>query len=447
MIEVFLSACGNWLSDGYFCDIRYIAEAREDGHVLLAASVLLNPLPPPQDVNLQLEVAAFVFGQAQLGPVAKQELLATLADATKGTLSVHGKRLMLERDGELHGHAPLNQREAWFSPLHFQLIGKEPLGIGERLATIDTMLRAETPPFDGLTDLANWLALPVPQSGHLSTLSIAVNPPVDLLIDRSHLSGDRLTLALLAHPTCDISKVRLAVRAVPGQGLRGRFQIADSITWGDAQASPREGTVVALCPNTDSALAMLMVGSDTVRRQWFVDPAKAANRRLIAVQHFDRELRMVKQGLFESSDSARFETSVAALLFLLGFAPAVQVETDSPDLIVATPGGQFAVVECTTRIADVIAKVGKLVDRRGALSKAFHASGHSSELAAALVCRLPRDQIAVHSSVIRSAGVILVAAEELNEALIRARFHPNADELLAQARQALVTDASTGGQV
>lgn len=182
---------------------------------------------------------------------------------------------------------------------------------------------------------------------------------------------------------------------------------------------------------------MLMIGPDTVRRHWFLDPNKAANHRLVAVQEFDKDLRMIKQGLFDVPDGAKFEKAVAALGFLLGFAPMMQLETDSPDLVLATPRGRLAIVECTTRVADVVAKVGKLVARRGALARSLQASSYPSDLAVALVCRLPREQIVAHSDFIQSSGVILVAAEELNEALTRVRFRSDPDLMLSQAQQDL----------
>ena len=153
---------------------------------------------------------------------------------------------------------------------------------------------------------------------------------------------------------------------------------------------------------------------------------------------------MVKEVVLETSDSKRFEQGIAVLLFVLGFSPSVQIETDAPDLIVTTPIGKLVIVECTTRTADFAAKVGKLVDRRGALTKYLTKSGHPADIAAVLICRLPRDQIAVHEAELRSANVILLAREDLEKGLNRVRFFTDPDRMLDDALAALTKPAFPG---
>ena len=184
---------------------------------------------------------------------------------------------------------------------------------------------------------------------------------------------------------------------------------------------------------------MLMVGDSVVQRHWFPDPVKARNRRLLAVRHFDSELRMLRAAVLDTTDSDQFEQGIASLLFLLGFAPVVQIEKDSPDIVVATPGGQLGIVECTTRIADFSMKLGKLVDRRGALAKAMDGAGHPSDIVAVLVCRLPKDQIASVKDELRAQRVRLIAKEELVTALEYVLHPPDPDELVSQLRKELDT--------
>lgn len=183
----------------------------------------------------------------------------------------------------------------------------------------------------------------------------------------------------------------------------------------------------------DDVLVMLQIEESNVRRQWFIDPARARNNRLLAVQHFDKELRMLKHAVLESADPTKFEHGVAGLLFLLGFTPSVQLETDAPDLVVTTPGGKLVIVECTTRIADFASKIGKLVDRRGSLSKYLSANGHPATLVAVLVCRLPRDQIAALADEPRAHNVILLAGEDIQGGLDRVRSPTDPDAMLETA--------------
>lgn len=90
-----------------------------------------------------------------------------------------------------------------------------------------------------------------------------------------------------------------------------------------------------------------------------------------------------------------------------------------------------------TRIADFSAKLGKLVDRRGALSKAMSGAGHPPEVIGVLVCRQPRDQIAIDKTDLHSKKIRLVAREELVTGLEYALHPPDPDELIVRLRKEL----------
>src|SRR5690606_14745229 len=107
-----------------------------------------------------------------------------------------------------------------------------------------------------------------------------------------------------------------------------------------------------------------------------------------ATQVFDKDIRMVRQAVLDSTDSARFELGVSTLLFLLGFSSAVQLETNSPDIIATTPGGRVVLIECTLRVADFSSKLGKLVDRHRMLLKTFEEGNHYAEVYGVLICSL-----------------------------------------------------------
>jgi hypothetical protein len=194
----------------------------------------------------------------------------------------------------------------------------------ESLSTIDNDLRISTPPFDGLSDLSVWLGLDTAamQNGGSPAIVIRVRPPIDLITDRCELRDDRLTLVMHAHPSFDTSQIRVAIRGVPSDmGLGGRQQIAERIEWGPISNNRREGRAHIETPNCDSVLAILMSGASTIRRHWTLDPNKAGNSRYMAINHFDRDLRKIRNAILETLESSKFEQGVAALLFLLGYSP------------------------------------------------------------------------------------------------------------------------------
>lgn len=436
LVEAFLRSAGDWLCDGYALDTRYVAATTSSGPEIFSASLLLNPLPPQRrDLGFRIAGSRFLIGQTQVPSARKASLVDILTQAVSGEIRVADQKMRLLPEPALDFYSEMSFRDRWFSELHLQVLGaRRPQPSSFELATADNELRLASPPFDGVTDACNWLGLTAPGStANPNTINIRVGPPVDLIFDECRLAADRLRLTLHAHPKFDVSRVHLAVRAAPGSGLLGRQQIAGDIAWFRARNGRRPGVVEIVLPQADSALAMLMIETSTVRRQWFIDPAKARNNRYLAVQHFDRELRMVRQAVLESSDSAKFEHGVAALLFLLGFTASVQLETDAPDLVVTTPGGKLTIVECTVRTSDIAAKIGKLVDRRGSLSKYLAASGHPAEVIAVLVCRLPLDQLPAQALEASQNRVVLLTNENLLAAFDRVRSPEDPDEVLAGA--------------
>lgn len=436
LAEAFLRSSGDWLCDGYALDTRYVAATTSSGPEIISASLRLNPLPPQRrDLGFRISGSRFLIGQTQILSARKASLVDILTQAVSGEIRVAGQTMRLLPERVFDFNSEMSFRDRWFSELHLQVLGaRSPQPSSFELASADDELRLASPPFDGVTDACNWLGLTAPGStANPNTINIRVGPPVDLIFDECWLAADRLKLTFHAHPKFDVSRVRLAVRAAPDDGLLGRQQIASNIAWQRARDGRRPGVVEIALSKSDSALAMLMIESSTVRRQWFIDPAKARNNRYLAVQHFDKELRMVRQAVLESPDSGKFEHGVAALLFLLGFTASVQLETDAPDLVVTTPGGKLTIVECTIRTSDIAKKLGKLVDRRVSLSKYLAASGHPAEVNAVLVCRSPLDQLPAQALEASQNRVILLTNEDLLAAFDRVRSPGDADEVLAGA--------------
>jgi hypothetical protein len=432
----FMEAAREWVCEGYSLDLRYLAGSLEAGYPIWDAVIRLNPLPANSDLQFQLDTGDLSGGHIQSSGDSLERLLDVVQTATLGRIQARERTLTLARNRSYEFSSEMNIRERWFYELHLQVAGNVPPPHID-MSEADNSLRAATPPFDGVADLATWLGFPAPQEGapHGPRITIRIGPPCDLIFDKCTFKDGRLHLVLHAHPKFDTTRITLAIRTFPNNALDGRRQIASSITWGAAEPNHREGVVDVTLSNADSVLAMLMIGPSTVRRQWFLDPTKAHNLRVSAIQYFDSDLRMIRQALLDLTDASKFERAVAALLFIQGFSPCIQLENDAPDLIVSTPIGRLVLVECTIRVADFASKMGKLVDRRAALAKHLKASGHLSDVAALLACRLPRDQIAAHQSELRAHNIILISGENLVSWLEQARFVSDPDKLLETLQQ------------
>ena len=430
MIDAFLFAADAWLCNGYWVDIRYVAERGPAGVSLWQASILLSPVPPNIDSNFQIATPRLVAGQVQRLVRRRTEVLGLLRDATGGRIDIHDHQLRIR---VADYSSEMSSRDSWYSTLHLSMISDHAvIPLSNDLAEVDNALRMHELPFDGLVDLCGWLGLQAPGAGAASQIHLRVLPPCDLIFQTSSLKENTFRFTLHAHPTFDTSRVDVAIRVAPGQGLAARRQVADQVHWRRPRNGLRVGVAEVEVTDADSVLAMLMIGGTNVRRQWFSDPDKARNIRLLTMQHFDKDLRMVRSAVFDAPDSAKFERGVAALLFLLGFTPAIPLETDSPDIVAATPGGRVVIVECTTRIADFASKIGKLVDRRTSMARTLTANRHLNPVSAALVCRIPREQIANQELALRH-GVILIASEELANAFQRIFVPGDPDAWLTEA--------------
>lgn len=416
-------------------DTRFIARRVGQTWELVEASVALWPLPHGQDNSFSVVTSELLAGQVQTFPVTRLEAIAAIQDATKGQLEVGGEILAFADQGDVDLYSEMTQRDRWFCPLHLRVSGRRTAAPSPaNIAALDAALRRSARPFDGIADLAGWLGLSADFSGaRAPALTITVAPPIDLVFNQTTLVANKLSVTLHAHPGLDVNRITFAVRAAPGDGLAGRKQLADQVVWSDPEELMRVGKASVSLPSADSVLTMLSLGDETIRRQWILDSQKARNSRYISVNQFDSELRMVRHALFENPDGRKFEQGVSTLLHIMGFSAAMPLETDSPDIVVATPAGRIVVVECTTRLADFASKSGRLIERRAALSRSLAGMNLPSQVTAVLVCRLRREEVAVSEEDLRDRKILLVTAEHIESGLLRSRFVVDTDELLQKA--------------
>lgn len=444
--DAFLSAAYEWICDDYFLDIRYIATPSADSPTLISAAIGLYPMQTKIDNSFCVHTPNIWVGQIQRYPLKKSEIEQILRAAIDGSIAISDMSLRLGGNPPFDYYSEMTNTNRWFSELHLQVSGGAiSMPSPQSRLDMDNVLRAAEPPFDGIQDAVNWLHIDAAAlNGGRPVITVRVWPPVDLVFERSNLLEDELSLEFHAHPSFNTERMNLAIRGEPSSDLSSRKQLAQSITWQGVADGKRVGTLQTSLPNADSALTMLLIGESTVRRQWFVDATKARNRRWMVTQHFDSDLQKLRNAVLTPVESRKFEQGIASLLFLLGFSPVVPIETDAPDLIVTTPRGQLVIVECTTKIADFSSKVGKLVDRRGSLSKALSSARHPSDILAVLICALERDQIAKSKEELQEQKVLLLTREDLVASFDRVRHQTDPDTIVTAAFERVNSNVQRG---
>lgn len=438
-IEFFLSVAKTWICDDYSLDVRYIAGGKNNKNVLWDATIHIAPLPRKDDNSMKLNSENFSVGQIQKMSLSKRSLMAFLRQAVEGKISIQRKSLHLVGETGFDYYSDVYKRNSWYANAHLQVIGsiRAAPSVFDLIA-FDDFLRRSEPSFDGFDDLGIWLGLSVPGANHQPpTITISIAPPIAIDLDASKLVANHLSLVLTAHEGLNVSNMTLSIRTVPGTGgLNGRRLLNEEIAWNKGEEKTRTGRVEVALQAADSVLVMITIGENTVQRQWILDQSKARNTRFLAMQHFDKDLKMMKRYLLESAngkESARFEESVAALLFLMGFTAALPLETDAPDLIVTTPSGRIVLIECTVKVADVNTKVGKLVDRRESLARTLESSGHQTKVIAILVCGMSSQNMALGTIDLRALNIVAITKEDLKSAVEQLWFPGDPDQLLDKA--------------
>ena len=443
----FLESAAAWVCDSYSLDIRYLASKDHTGTHLLDALLIATPSSPiKEDHELELDIGSTLAGRRVMTDLSRTKLLEVLTSATTGQVCVNGLTLKLDSNKALDFYAEPHTGETWLANLHLHVVGEaHPQQSVFQSTNTNRQLRTATHPFDGIDDLCSWLNLADTRpSGKACGINLRVLPPIDVFPEKDNLEANLFHLRLEAHFKVATKNVGLAIREFPGKGIATRQQIAASIKWERPKNRRRIGTLQINLQNADSVLMMLSVNGLTVRRHWFVDQSKAINVRYVAMQLFDRELKYLRQcvlldpGEVSKNDSARFEKGISALFFLLGFAPGGQLETDAPDLILMSPSGRVALVECTVKISDFRSKLEKIAARRRELIQKLEATGHNLGVDAFLVCGAQKAQISLDQKHLTDCEVTLLTREDIEQAFYRLRNPVSPDDLLQEANKKLI---------
>lgn len=426
--EEFIHAASAWVLDNTSLVIRYLILRGRFGIMQLRGlTITAGPVPTDRSLCFSVESEDILAGFSTTDEMSKADIIKVLRDASEGVFYIGEDRYYFP-DGQLTHFSEPEDDDRWEYDLTLMAELRNSSQHGVDTPRLDRVLRTLPLPFDGLSELISQLGLSYsPKSLIAASAELRIKPPLDCLIPETYLSDDRLTLTLASHKSVDISSLCVALRPFPGEGIHSREQIASQLEWNPRNTYTNFGKAIISVAHADAVLVMVSFAGKTVRRQWFNDPVKARNLRTVASRNFDPDLKQLKKALLSDNDSPRFELAFSSLIFLLGMSPAIQVETESPDIIAMTPAGRLVIVECTLKTSDFRTKLGKLVDRQKSLKQLMARSNHFVTLHAVLVCRTPREQIMVDNAELQLHGVLLIAQEELVTLLGQVNFANDPD--------------------
>jgi hypothetical protein len=314
-----------------------------------------------------------------------------------------------------------------------------------RQPDLDWEIKAASPPYDGLQEIANDLHLGLMNSPTSSVEIVAFNvAAIDM--QASSVGGTSANLQILLAKHLARSKAALGYRVfAPGAPPVRGVVAGDRLRWSEEGPNLRGGTEIEVPP---AAVVNCIVSYDglTQSHQWIGDPEKTQNSRRAVYETFDPKLENLKAAIANASvrgqDARQLEAAVAWLLWLLGFSVTHLGGTprtrDAVDIIATTPAGHFAIVECTTGLLKAENKLALLHARTAAVRESLAGSNSSHlHVLPAIVTSRTAAEIQAELEAAERLSVLVITRENLDRAIERTLNQPNAEQSYAEAEQAV----------
>ena len=223
----------------------------------------------------------------------------------------------------------------------------------QRLPALDWELRGGSVPYDSFIELMGEYGL-----GGLYQDVISIEIIATTVIGFDHASavnGTTATVIVRFAKMLPSSNVSVGYRVFSHGKVVERSLLQGEIEWTAAEDVQIGKATITVPP----AAVLHCYGNYlgvTQTHWWISDPSTAQNSRRTVYETFDRDLVVMKEFLTKAQSRGRnardLEVGVSWLFWMLGFGIAQLGGTgktqDAADLILVSPSGQYAVVECTT---------------------------------------------------------------------------------------------------
>lgn len=316
--------------------------------------------------------------------------------------------------------------------------------------TLDAELKAHLMPYASLAEAMQEFGLqPFRGVSDPTYIDVVAESPA-IITQWSRLNGESASVVVRAARELDSSRIRLGLRVLKANSPTGENAIErisvmlDEVVPTTISETQQDFVVERSLSAVRLIQAFLSYDNDNLH-EWFVtDPEKSLNALHAVHTSVDPDERALKRLLFDSrsSQGKDFEHGVALLFNLLGCSTALHGQaygfSDGADIVVRTPAGRFALVECTVQRPNHNGKLGKLSHRFADLRRRLNEQGFSyvELIAIAVTCQLRAD-IKTDVDEASRLGVLVGTREDLEHALNLTRMFPNADALYIDAKAQL----------
>jgi hypothetical protein len=435
------------LKEGYLnSSCCYVAVKLEDRFVLRHAKVFYSPLAVAPLSHVETENVR--AGSFRIDEPDPQKLIS---DLLAGRLTTHnGEMLFPPADNGSHG--------AMYMPFHqdgilvqrrvtvLRLFGKQLPQLQQ--PALDWELKACDTPFDSIQELMNEYIL-----GQLVDGPISVDLVVRAVVEidgASTIRGDKADFRIVASKGIDPKNVKLGYRVTHENRIVTRTVIDNGrITWSNRDDDLLSGEVTIDVPPASIVNAVASYKGMAQHYWWFGDPSASQNPRRAIYETFDPGMGVLKDILAKAQgrgqEARQFESAVAWLLWMYGFAPAHFGGTprtqDAADLVATTPSGHVCVVECTTGLLKAENKLALLYQRTEAVRQSLKACNQLHlRVLPVIVTSRSREEAKPDIEQAERLGILVMTKDEFEQALLRTLAFPSADRMYEQA-EASIRDA------
>jgi hypothetical protein len=436
--------------DAHICSVHsYVAVKGPEGSRLLFGRILLEPTRDGvNDTPFQFETEHIIAGRF-VKVTTPESITGFIAEAKAGQMDTDKGVVSIVTDSS-------RSISGYFAPIYHPLISDGPrlpslivhgtpkhnvlVTVGDS-RQFDWEMKAADAPFDSLDELLNHCGLPtLMQIGDSTTLEIVARTPA-VVGATSAINGSEAVIECRVAKALDSGKLRLGYRMFQKdqQIVRGSVTGA-SFEWRDEKDLKIAFHRIAI--GEASGLQVFLSYDRILLHQWWgTDPTKHLNPWQTIHQIFDQDLELLRKMLLkpETDKPYAFENAVSTLLTLLGFSvtnygriPKLQ---KGPDIIAVTPSGHVGIIECTIGLINENDKLAKLVQRATLIKEKLTAAryGHL-QLQSAIVTPLSREEVAVDLAAAGLHGIAVVCKQEIENALNRVGFPPNADRMFQDVK-------------
>jgi hypothetical protein len=442
-VKNFLEAIRPWEAGYQDNSFTYVAArlGSSDEFILAQGMIWLRTAPSPIPFTF-FESSNVKAGHFKLSDIGKtfHELIEDLA---RGSVVTPQGTLSFPRVPPSH--------KTSFTPLHPAALQSQSrlnvlkiTGVAQLLASgpsvIDWELRSSAIPYDSTTELLQEYSL-----GGLFTDSITVEVIATSVMGfdggSSKIVDETAHIVIRLAKTLDTNKASVGYREFnQGKVVKRGVLTGPQFAWTET-----EETQVGTCDLTVSKAAILhcyATYNGVAQTHWFIsDPSTSQNARRVVVETFDPSLAILTEFLGRTrtrGQNARdFEVAVAWMFWMLGYSTIQLGSTartqDFSDLVLVTPQGHLALVECTTGLLKAENKLANLVYRHATLRERLDQSNNRHlSLLPIMVSPLPRAELQADLEQAERLGVLVIAREELDQIVQRTIISSNPDELFQE---------------